>query len=77
MESGSNIFRRSLLLIAGIFIIGIGVALSIRSDLGITPITCPPLVFSLRFPAITVGQCISSLWEYRLHYSGRILRRNS
>lgn len=56
MESGSNIFRRSLLLIAGIFIIGIGVALSIRSDLGITPITCPPLVFSLRFPAITVGQ---------------------
>ena len=46
---------RILLLIAGIFIIGHGVALSIRSDLGTSPISSIPYVLNLIIPNITVG----------------------
>ncbi len=46
---------RILLLVAGIFIISHGVALSIRSDLGTSPISSIPYVFNLILPKITVG----------------------
>src|SRR5690554_7115366 len=51
----NNIGFRILLLIAGIFIIGHGVALSIRSDLGTSPISSTPYVLNLIIPNITVG----------------------
>lgn len=46
---------RILLLVLGIFIIGHGVALSIRSDLGTSPISSVPYVLNLIVPYITVG----------------------
>ncbi|MDD4777285.1 MAG: cytidylate kinase family protein [Fermentimonas sp.] len=46
---------RILLLLAGIFIIGHGVALSIRSDLGTSPISSIPYVLNLIIPNVTVG----------------------
>lgn len=46
---------RILLLVLGIFIIGHGVALSIRSNLGTSPISSVPYVFNLIVPYITVG----------------------
>ena len=51
----NNIGFRILLLIAGIFIIGHGVALSIRSDLGTSPISSIPYVLNLIIPNVSVG----------------------
>lgn len=42
-------------LTTGLFIMAMGIALCIRADLGITPISCPPYVLSLGL-APTVGQ---------------------
>ncbi|NLD24096.1 MAG: cytidylate kinase family protein [Bacteroidales bacterium] len=46
---------RILLLVLGIFIVAHGVALSIRSDLGTSPISSMPYVLNLIIPNITVG----------------------
>lgn len=46
---------RILILIAGILLIGNGVALTIRSDLGTSPISSIPYVLNLILPNITVG----------------------
>ena len=46
---------RILLLVLGIFIVAHGVALSIRSDLGTSPISSMPYVLNLIVPNITVG----------------------
>lgn len=51
-----KLFRRIFLLLAGLFVIAYGTALSVRSDLGITPISCPPYVFAVAFPQLTMGQ---------------------
>ncbi len=42
----------------GLFLVALGVALSIKSNLGTAPISCPAYVFSLKFPAISVGTFI-------------------
>ena len=44
-----------LMLLTGIFVIAFGVALSIRSNLGTTPISSVPYVYNIVFPAVTVG----------------------
>ncbi len=46
---------RILLLVAGVFIIGAGVALSIRSNLGTSPISSIPYVLNIILPGISVG----------------------
>lgn len=38
------------ILIIGLFIMSFGVALSVRSNLGTTPISCIPYVLSFKFP---------------------------
>ena len=50
-----NLSLRILLLVLGIFIVGHGVALSIRSDLGTSPISSTPYVLNFIVPNITVG----------------------
>jgi len=50
----NGIFKRSLALIAGLFIMAFGVALSVKANLGTSPISCVPYVYSLGFP-ITIG----------------------
>ena len=51
-----NLPVRMLMLLTGIFVIAFGVALSIRSDLGTTPVSSVPYVFNLIFPTISVGE---------------------
>jgi len=46
---------RILLLLSGIFVIALGVALSIRSDLGTTAGSSLPYVSNLLFPSVSVG----------------------
>lgn len=42
----------------GLFLVAFGVALSIKSNLGTAPISCPAYVLSLKFPSISVGTFI-------------------
>ena len=44
-----------ILLLVGIYIVGLGVALSIRSDLGTSPISSMPYVLNLMMPNLSVG----------------------
>lgn len=46
---------RLLMLVVGAYIMGLGVALSIRSALGTTPVSSVPYVLSLAVPGLSVG----------------------
>ncbi|MHB9056288.1 MAG: DUF6198 family protein [Paludibacteraceae bacterium] len=50
-----NLAIRSVILLLGIFVMAFGVALSIRSSLGTTPISSLPYVYNYIFPSISVG----------------------
>lgn len=51
----TNLIKKILIFISGLFIMGFGVALSVKADLGVSPISCTPYVFSLKFP-FTLGE---------------------
>ncbi|WP_020589279.1 YczE/YyaS/YitT family protein [Desulfobacter curvatus] len=50
-----NILNQSVMFIVGLFIMAAGVVFSVKADLGVSPISCVPYVFSLTFP-LTLGQ---------------------
>lgn len=50
-----NLVVRTLILIAGVFIMAFGVSISIRSGLGTTPISSVPYVYNIIFEKISVG----------------------
>jgi len=50
-----NILTQSIVFIFGLFIMAVGVVLSVKADLGVSPISCVPYVFSIAFP-LTLGQ---------------------
>ena len=50
-----ELFKKYLLLCAGLMIVAFGVAFSILADLGTSPISCPPYVASMLCP-LTVGE---------------------
>ena len=51
----NNILQRSLIFIVGLFIMALGVTLSVKANLGVSPISCVPYVYSLKFP-LTLGE---------------------
>ena len=53
-RSFSNQLIRFLVFVVGVFLMSVGVALSVHSGLGTTPISTPPLVLSYIFP-VTIG----------------------
>lgn len=55
MKTKERILRYSMLII-GVAIMSLGIALSIKSDLGTTSISSIPYVLSLGVPVITVGE---------------------
>lgn len=54
--------RRYLLLVIGVFCVGLGVALAKHSDLGISPVSSVANVFSIKFPVLSVGTWLM-LWN--------------
>jgi uncharacterized membrane protein YczE len=54
MKPKLNLLKRSGLLMAGLMLMALGVGLSIKADLGTSPIASIPYVYSQQFP-ITVG----------------------
>lgn len=71
---GKFIFHAGLL-IAGLFFMALGVALSIRSDLGTSPISCVPYVVSLYVP-LTVGELTIFLHIILVSLQVLLLRKN-
>ena len=51
----NNFLLRVLIFAAGLFIISVGVALSVRADLGVSPISCIPYIYSLKLE-FTLGE---------------------
>jgi uncharacterized membrane protein YczE/cytidylate kinase len=49
-----GLFKRCVVLVIGLFIMAFGVALSVKANLGTSPISCVPYVYSLGFP-LTIG----------------------
>jgi len=54
MKSMRNLAGRILVFTAGLAVMALGVALSVRANLGVSPVSCVPYVHSLRFP-LTLG----------------------
>ncbi|WP_321492888.1 DUF6198 family protein [uncultured Desulfobacter sp.] len=50
-----NLITKSIIFIFGLFIMALGVVLSVKADLGVSPISCVPYIYSLNFP-LTLGQ---------------------
>ncbi len=55
MKSFKEISIRYLYATAGLFFVALGIALSIISNLGTAPLSCPPYVLNLRFTSVSVG----------------------
>ena len=51
-----DIIKRYAVATVGLLLIAVGVALSIESDLGTSPVSCPPYVVNLWNSTLTVGQ---------------------
>ncbi len=55
-RSAKELIRRYIFFIFGLFVTGVGVILSTKANLGTSPISSTPYVYSLRFP-LTIGNC--------------------
>lgn len=53
--NSKDILKRYAIATLGLIFIAIGVALSLKSNLGTAPVSCPPAVLNLRWTRITVG----------------------
>lgn len=51
-----SFIEKLLVSVFGLFLMSLGIAFAIRSHLGITPISCPPYVFSHYFTSWSLGQ---------------------
>ncbi len=69
-----NIIKRYVTATAGLFLVALGVALSTRSDLGTSPISCPPYVLSL-FGGFTMGQYTILMHFSLISLQAALLRR--
>lgn len=49
-----NLLLRIITFSAGLFVMALGVALSVKADLGVSPVSCIPYVYCFKFP-LTLG----------------------
>ncbi|BFU77665.1 hypothetical protein ALC152_08800 [Arcobacter sp. 15-2] len=68
-------FKRIIALTVGLFIMSVGVALSIKADIGVSPISCVPYIYSLRFP-LSIGELMILINVLFMLMQMAILRRN-
>jgi uncharacterized membrane protein YczE/cytidylate kinase len=45
-----NFLKRCLVFVVGLFLLAMGIAISVKANLGISPISCVPYVYSLKLP---------------------------
>ena len=71
----SETFRRYMVLTIALFIISFGVSLSVKANLGTSPISCVPYVISLSSP-LTIGQVTILMHIVFISIQIILLRRN-
>lgn len=71
----NNIAIRCIVLVIGLFTMAFGVALSVKANLGTSPISCIPYVYSLGYP-ITIGTASIVLNLLLILLQVVLLRRN-
>ena len=64
-----NILQRYAVATLGLALLALGVAVSLKSNLGTSPISCPPAVFSLQFPGLSFGT-----WTWMVNFSFILLQ---
>ena len=69
------LIQRTLVFICGLFIMAIGVGLSVKANLGVSPISSVPYVYSLKFP-LTLGQTTIILNILLIGLQMLLLRKN-
>ncbi len=74
-ETMKNILIRYCIATAGLALVATGVALSIISDLGTSPISCPPYVLALN-GGLTVGQYTAMMHLLFILVQAALLRKN-
>lgn len=55
VNNKAQLLRKGILLVVGLFSMALGVSISVKADLGVTPISCVPYVYSLVTP-FTLGE---------------------
>ncbi|MDZ8119503.1 YczE/YyaS/YitT family protein [Pontiella agarivorans] len=71
----STLVKKIALFMTGLFIMAVAVALSIKADLGVSPISCVPYVYSLK-TSLSVGQLTILLNILLMVLQVILLRRN-
>lgn len=54
-STGSNLFKRYILFIVGLFFMGLGVAITRHGELGVSPISSVANIISLKLPVFSFG----------------------
>lgn len=67
--------KKILLFAVGIFVMALGVSLSVKADLGVSPISCVPYVYSLALP-LTLGELTILLNLFFILMQMLVLRKN-
>lgn len=71
-----EILLRYILLIIGVFFIGMGIALARHSNLGTSPVSSVANVLSIKFPTLTVGEWLM-LWNILMIFIQVLILRKS
>jgi len=71
----NKLLLRIVTFILGLLIMAFGVALSVKANLGISPISCVPYVYSCKFP-LTLGQITILFNAVLIMLQMLVLRRN-
>jgi len=50
-----NLIKRLFVFVVGLFIMSFGVSFSVKADIGVSPISCVPYIYSVYFP-LTIGE---------------------
>lgn len=73
-RSAREIIRRYILLVIGLFVAALGVSISVKADLGTSPIACCPVVFN-RITGISVGNCMCIMCAFFIVLQFIVLRK--
>lgn len=75
-RSSKELFKRYLFLVVALFVIAFGTSLSIRANLGSSPISCPPYVLSLVPGAWSMGTYVLCMHLLFILTQILLLRKN-
>ena len=72
MNTAKSILVRYGISTLGLVVVALGVGLSIKSNLGIAPLSCIPTVLNLKFTAVSIG---TFTWIFNLLFMEIVVDR--